>query len=379
MRCERWHHRLCTTYDRLETLWSFAMRRSLTNLTGRLLAGTALGTALAFPPAPVAAEPTAPLRAGGRLDLAIAGFVKFYALTGDQRQRQGGKQSSFDFRNDTEVHFRIQGRDPTSGIVYGAVIELEADTNKNPNADETYVFLRGSFGDLQFGDDDGIAKDFAIGAHKIAVATGGLDGEGGIENKDTIYLRAADNDSTKIKYKSPMLAGFQLGLGYLPSPASEGDDLAVTDAGNLKNVVDGALQWTGSVGELALQVAVVGAIGGADSGGDTYKGLYAGGKLGAFGLSLAGGLGREDSPLTGDRRFANLGAATTLGPLAVSVNYGTCWDCDPGEPEALILGADLAVLPGVALGGEVSFFDQGRPGDDRDDGVLSLVSLRLAF
>ena len=96
-------------------------------------------------------------------------------------------------------------------------------------------------------------------------------------------------------------------------------------------------------------------------------------------LSLAGGLGTEDSPLTGDRTFANIGAAATLGPVAVSVNYGNCWDCDPGEPEALILGADLAVLPGVALGGEVSFFDQGRPGDTADDGVLGLVSLRLAF
>lgn len=345
----------------------------------RLLSGTVLTAGLALAPPPAEAQQGPSVQPGGKLDLTLAGFAKFYWMVGDQKERQGGQQSSNDFRNDTEVHFRMQGRDGGSGIVYGAVIELEADTNKNPNADETYVFLRGGFGDLQFGDDDGIAKDFAIGAHKLAVATGGLDGEGGIENKDTIYLRASDNDSTKIKYKSPTLAGFQLGVGYMPSPASEGDNLAVTDAGNLKDVVDAALQWTGTLGELALQAAVVGAIGGEDSGGDDYEGVYAGAKLTAFGLSLAGGWGTEDSPLTGDRTFANIGAAATLGPVAVSVNYGNCYDCDPGEPEALILGADLAILPGLALGGEVSFFDQGRPGDDEDDGVLGLVSLRLAF
>ncbi len=347
--------------------------------TSRLLAGTALTTGLALAPLPGWAQQGGAASPGGKLDLTLAGFAKFYWIAGDQKERQGGRQSSNDFRNDTEVHFRMQGRDAVSGIVYGAVIELEADTSKNPNADETYVFLRGAFGDLQFGDDDGIAKDFAIGAHRIAVATGGLDGEGGIENKDTIHLRAPDNDATKVKYKSPTIAGFQLGLGYMPSPASEGDNLAVTNAGNLEDVVDGALQWTGTLGDLGLQAAVAGAWASADSDGGDYEGVYAGAKLTAFGLSLAGGLGTEDSPLTGDRTFANIGAAATLGPVAVSVNHGNCWDCDPGEPEALILGADLGILPGLALGGEVSFFDQGRPADDADDGVLGLVSLRLAF
>lgn len=344
-------------------------------LSGSALAGVLGGAAMP----PVAAQQAVSLQPGGKLDLTLSGFAKFYWIVGDQKERQGGQQSSNDFRNDTEVHFKAQARDEGTGIVYGAVIELEADTNKNPNADETYVFLRGGFGEAQLGDDDGIAKDFAIGAHKVAVATGGLDGEGGIENKDTIYLRASDNDSTKIKYKSPTVAGFQLGVGYTPSPASEGDNLAVTDAGNLKDVVDGGVQWTGSVGELGLQASVVGAWSAADSDSDEYEGVSAGAKLTAFGLALAGGWGSEDSPLSGDRRFANIGASAKLGPAAFSVNYGNCYDCDPGEPEVLILGADVGILPGLALGGEVSFFDQGRPGDDQDDGVLGLVSLRLAF
>lgn len=328
---------------------------------------------------PARARERSSVRPGGALDLTVGGFAKFYWVAGDVAERQGGRQSSSDFRNDTEVHFRIQGRDPSSGVVYGAVIELEADTNKNPNADETYVFLRGGFGDVQFGDDDGTAKDFAIGAHKVAVATGGLDGEGGIENKDTIYLRASDNDSTKIKYRSPTLAGFQLGACYTPSPASEGDNLAVTNAGALKDVIEGALQWTGTFGEIGLQAAVVGAYSGQDSGNGEYKGVYAGAKLTAFGLSIAGGWGTEDSPLTGDRRFANIGASASLGPVAFSVNYGNAYDADAAEPEALILGADVGVVPGLALGLEVSFFDQGRPGDRDDDGVLALTSLRLAF
>lgn len=106
--------------------------------------------------APAQAQQAPSVGPGGGLDLAVGGFVTFYWLAGDVAERQGGRQSSSDFRNDSEVHVRIQGRDPGSGVVYGAVIALEADTNKNPNADETYVFLRGGFGDVQFGDDDGV-------------------------------------------------------------------------------------------------------------------------------------------------------------------------------------------------------------------------------
>lgn len=349
-------------------------------LSGTALASTVLAAVLGGIAVPPAAAQTAPSsKPGGKLDLTLTGFAKFYWSLGDQKERQGGQQSSNDFRNDTEVHVKAQARDEATGVVYGAVIEFEADTNKNSNADESYLFLRGGFGEVQLGDDDGIAKDMAIGAHKVAVATGGLDGEGGIENKDTIYLRPSDSDSTKVKYRSPTIGGFQLGVGYTPSPASEGDNLAVTDAGNLKDLVEGALQWTGSAGELALQAAVVGAWSAADSDSDDYEGASVGARLTFRGIAVAGGWGGEDSPLSGDRRFANIGASAKLGPAAFSVNYGNCYDCDPGEPEAFILGADVGILPGLALGGEVSLFDQGRPGDDQDDGVLGLVSLRLAF
>ncbi len=319
------------------------------------------------------------MRPGGALDLAVGGFAKFYWVAGDVADRFGGRQSSSDFRNDIEVHVGVQGRDAGTGIVDGAVVESDAETNKNPEADETHVCLRDGVGDVQFGDDDGIAEDFAIGAHEVAVATGGLDGEGGIENKDTIYLKASDNDSTKIKYKSPTLAGFQLGGSYTPSPASEGANLAVTDAGALEDVIEGALQWTGTFGEVGLQAGVVCAHAREDSGNDSYRGVYVGGKLTAFGIAFAGGWGTEDSPLTGDRRFANVGASASLGPIALSVNYGKAYDADAAEPEALILGADVGVLPGLAFGLEVSFFDQGRPGDREEERVLALTSLRLAF
>ncbi|MCS6778522.1 MAG: porin [Geminicoccaceae bacterium] len=346
----------------------------------RLLGGTALASGLLLASGgPVLAQLGPAVGPGGKLDITVGGFAKFYWVVGDVANRFGGRQSSSDFRNDTEVHVKIQGKDAATGIVYGAVVEFEADTNRTLNTDETYVFLRGAFGDVQFGDDDGIAKDFAIGAHKVAVATGGLDGEAGIDNADTIYLRAPNNDATKIKYKSPTLAGFQLGASYTPSPASEGDNLAVTNADGLEDVIEGALQWSGTFGEIGLQASVVGAYAREDSGNDTYKGFYVGGKLSAFGFAIAGGWGTEDSPLTGDRDFANIGASASVGPVGISVNYGNAYDTDGAEPRALILGADVGVFPGLALGLEVSFFDQKRPGDRDDDGVLGLTSLRLAF
>lgn len=103
----------------------------------RHFAGTAPTTGLALAPLPGWAQQGGAASPGGKLDLTLTGFAKFDWIVGDQTERRGGRQSRNDFRNDTEVHVKLQGRDEGSGIVCGAGIEREADTNKPPDANET--------------------------------------------------------------------------------------------------------------------------------------------------------------------------------------------------------------------------------------------------
>src|SRR3712207_5548857 len=73
---------------------------------------------------------------GAALDLTITGFARFLAAYGNL-QTKFDDRSSFDFRNDTEVHVVAQGVHDATGVEYGGTIEFEADTNREDNTDET--------------------------------------------------------------------------------------------------------------------------------------------------------------------------------------------------------------------------------------------------
>ncbi|MCX8100423.1 MAG: porin [Geminicoccaceae bacterium] len=344
---------------------------------GLLLASSALvaaGTLLAA--APAAAQLGPQVGPGGKLDITVTGFSRFLWAVGDVKEKTGAQNSSSDFRNDTEVHIVARGKDANTGIEYGATIEFEADTNRTDNTDETWVILKGAFGEFRFGDEDGAADNMKVGGFSVAVGTGGIDGS--VIDTPLVVGPTNSDDATKIIYYSPSLAGFQLGISYAASGTSNGDNLAVTNAGGLKDWFEGGLTWTGAFGGVGITAAVVGGYAQADftAADDDLKTIFGGLQIDAFGISLAGGIGTEEV-LGIDRDWYNLGAKAVIGPVALSVTWGQA-QLDPGpDPKNLVLGAEIGIVPGVALSGEVSFFDEDRGGDD--DGVLGVVRLGVDF
>ena len=145
----------------------------------RILLGTSAmvgaGLLAAAAPAPVQAAEVKP---GGALDLTLTGFLRFEAFGGEQDDRALDDTLSrgLDFRNDTEVHVLARGKSEETGIEYGATVEFEADTNQSLNTDETWLFLRGGWGEVRMGDEDGAADNSTVGAQTIAAGTGGIDG-----------------------------------------------------------------------------------------------------------------------------------------------------------------------------------------------------------
>jgi hypothetical protein len=72
----------------------------------------------------------------------------------------------------------------------------------------------------------------------------------------------------------------------------------------------------------------------------------------------------------------------------VSVNY--CWSSTPRvsratSPSNLVFSADVGLMPGLVLAGDVGFFDNDLDGDTEDalgvdsDGWQAVVRLGLAF
>ena len=121
----------------------------------------------------------AEVKAGGYPDLTITGFLRAEAFGGEQDDREARRHAvgrSLDFRNDTEVHVLARAKSEETGLEYGATIEFEADTNSTANTDETWMFLRGGWGELRMGDEDGVVDNSVVGGQTIAAGTGGIDG-----------------------------------------------------------------------------------------------------------------------------------------------------------------------------------------------------------
>lgn len=361
-----------------------------------LLGSTAIAglglTQLALPGVAGAAE----VMPGGALDVTLSGFARFRAHGGQlDNQSNTAKLSKFDFSNDTEVHVILRGKHDATGIEYGGTVEFEADTNRLDNSDETWLFVRGGFGEFRFGDEDGAVDNSSIGAYTIAANTGGIDGDV-ISSVAISSVRPSNtDDATKIRYYTPSFGGFQFGVSYTPnvavvnSGAGNGDSIATRDV-EATDVVEGALTYKGDFAGLGLQASVVGSWGhiqNADlaDGDDKYWTYYGGVATDVFGFKVAGGFGDENVGGL-ERTYFNAGVGAGFGPVNVSLNYGKVLDSSgyaADKPSIWVAGADVGLMPGLVLGGEVSYVDNDLSSSDQnagdDKGWAYLANLRLAF
>ena len=343
----------------------------------------------------------AEVKPGGALDVSISGFARFRAHGGDvgDARLDPTLSEDLDFSNDTEVHVILRGKHDASGIEYGGTVEFEADTNRTDNTDESWIFLRGGFGEFRFGDEDGVADNSAIGAQTIAAGTGGIDGSVIDAVAIGVVFPTNSQDSTKIRYYTPSFGGFQVGVSYTPnqlnldSGGGNGDLLAPTNV-DITNLVEGALVYDGEFGGFGLQASLVGGIAEVadesdDSGlgGDDFQTIMAGVATEVFGFKVAGSYGTEETGAL-ERDWFTAGVGYGIGPVNTSVTYGQVIDSDgfvAGDVSNLVVSADLAVMPGVVLAGDVGFFDNDLSNNDEDalgvdsDGWQAVLRLGVAF
>jgi len=359
---------------------------------------------------PAAAAEISP---GGALNLTITGFARFEAGGGEQDDLNLDPSFSrgLDFRNDTEVHVIARGKSEQTGLEYGGTIEFEADTNSTFNTDESWVFLRGGWGEIRMGDEDGVVDSSIIGGQTIAAGTGGIDGSSfvvaGIAGEGVFPTET--DDSTKIRYYTPSFGGFSLGVSYTPtvedvgSGANNGQFIARKSgplAMEAQDVVEGGLIYDGDFGGVGLKASIVGqygklkngaradaAAGGFGGSDDWYSGV-GGVALDLFGFKLAGSVGTDNVGDT-DHQFATAGIGYGIGPVNTSVTAAYIFDSNDDfserngydKPYNVVFSADYALAPGLVLAGDVAYFDLDSNGASGtgDTGWAGVGSVRLAF
>lgn len=269
----------------------------------------------------------------------ISGEAKFEAYFASQKQNTNLR--GVDFRSRFRLNVNPEATGLNGALVYGANVLLKNENgNSGTSYEAAYTYLKGAFGTVNLGDET-TYNDGPGGITKpqdwISENDGQLGFVGGVGRDQTVQL---GGQATRIRYDSPVISGFQLGLSYTPKGNSNGASdgwtfnrnklTDVQDAYEIgakfdstdKTIADkfGSALLKASVSYAAAKNGVVGYEdqqawqAGLNVG---YAGFVIGGHYVSFGKS---GLLKADQSKA-DRYSYGVGAQYTTGPFVVGAGY----------------------------------------------------------
>lgn len=176
-------------------------------------AAIALGLALA---APANAE-------GVKLDL--AGHMKGYVAYTDQDTTAPNENRDIDIFRETEIHFTGETT-LDNGLTVGFHAEADADGSDSFELDESYAYFSGSWGRVNFGEEDGAAYLLQVAAPSadsnidglrqyINTVNYSLTSIGALQLPQD-YANDVARNAEKITYLTPVMSGFQAGISMTP-------------------------------------------------------------------------------------------------------------------------------------------------------------------
>lgn len=356
-----------------------------------LLATTALIAASAFA-APAQAE----------LEVSVGGFTAFQAGYFDSDVTD----SSSDFQSEAQIAIHADGT-ADNGLQYGAKVLLDASTSDTANSDEVGIYLAGSWGRVELGDDDG-ASELAVFAPTVGIGqiNGSYDdyisaasaGHALNDRGDHNFTAIDSDDATKVTYYTPKFSGFQAGVSYTPE-LSAGEAVALTDTA-VSDIFEVGLGYDGEFRGVQVKVGGTYVMGEADPvlapGAEDLNAWTVGAQLGYNGFRFGGAYTDNGDSLQAagdDVSNWNVGATYENGPWGVGVSYldvsfdGTAAatvaaglaGVTGGDYTAAVVGGTYTVAPGLTVGADVAFFDRDADAGASDDGFVVVTDVTAAF
>lgn len=176
-----------------------------------------------------------------------------------------------DFRTESEINLYVDGV-AANGMRYGAMFELQMDgmsstagNGTGVDYDELYGFVKGSWGELRFGNEDSAASLMQI-RRPSTLWMGDSDAwDEFLASSGYIIGGVGDgNDATKIIYLTPQFMGFDAGISYVPN-RFEGEQSNIPtsttnyqrDRTGLENEISAALRYRGTFGDVGVGASFV--------------------------------------------------------------------------------------------------------------------------
>jgi hypothetical protein len=349
------------------------------------------------------------LAEAGPIQIKVGGFheqwVGFIAQDADTDIAGNPEQyaTDLDIQADTEIHF-TGSTTLDNGLTFGVNVQLESETSGD-QIDESYLFMRGSFGELLLGSENGAAYAMHYGADN--------DMGYSLEDGDTGYywftggtsatlhssrMVTIDNDSNKIRWISPRFEGFQIGLGYAPEGRQDTDGRVPNESANgnggaYEQIFSGAVNYRQDFDGVNVGVSASGiyvgdsndvnkvSVGGTDFGEDEVWGVALGLRVSSGGFTGTLGYNHQNgqqplftntprevayqAPIVESIDVIAAGLSYEDGPMGVSLTGAYAWTegGNSGNVEAdrdikqlvLQLGAKYVLGPGVEARGTATY------------------------
>ena len=289
-----------------------------------------------------------------------------------------------DILRQTEVHF---GGETTldNGLTVGAQIEANADSADAFAIDESYIYMAGSWGRVNFGDEDGAAYLLQVAAPS---ADDNIDGIRAFINPTTFanidYANDAVGDFDKITYLSPVFNGFQAGVSYTPDDVSSRDIAGNSpdNDGGLENIYEVAARYEGVFNTVGVILGAGYTNGGQEietPANDDFQEWNVGADfdIGAFGLGAVYTENNNASDTEDKNETWVVGADYTTGPFKLGISYLNNEE-DLGvdtETDRYTAGVVYTYGPGMTFRGSVGYREVDgttNPGGDDDATTVTL-------
>ena len=309
-------------------------------------------------------------KAAGPIALKLGGY--FTALAVHSSQDDGAGQPAANTHNmmltrEAEVSFS-GSTTLDNGVSAGVDVQLEAETCGD-QVDESYIWFKGSFGQVVIGAENGAGnKSFRGSSVPMAgfVSTWSSNYRlyaTGTNAAASPFRSDVSGDSEKLTYWTPKMSGFQVGVSYTLDSgeigSSYGGQEADNTAGQQSNIWELGATYSGNTGKDGVAYNVSGAYIKGDnetSGGVDQKVWALGADVTFSGITIAGGYGKDNQATSGnntDRTDWNVGAKGSSGAVSYGISYSKTKDEVSGTGDDTrdhwIAAASYAFGPGISF------------------------------
>ena len=186
-----------------------------------------------------------------QIKLSLGGKMEQYFFIMDADQLPGENLNASGALSDVEVYF--SGKTVLdNGIEISAKIEMRAENKNSGEADEQFLDIKSAFGKLRLGEVEGFNHNFSYETPFVAYEDDEIIGRvvprrTSIGVKDIMTFERFTGDAFQVGYKSPTVAGFNIGANYFPT-TTQGEDSFFDKSSIDHNAWEVSGAWEGRMG-----------------------------------------------------------------------------------------------------------------------------------